>query len=132
MVKVCGVRAAAFSQIVIPSNARDLHFAANCRSLALLGMTQSERIENRRAHSHFKNGPLGVQNQWCSRPGARRPLSAERNDCAPGDDERAADQNGERGGLAESDSRYDLRQHKKKHDVDANQFAKIPARGVDD
>src|SRR5437660_5032363 len=29
---------------VIPSDARGLHFAANCRSLASLGMTTSQRV----------------------------------------------------------------------------------------
>src|SRR6266851_5167104 len=34
-----------YYSIVIPSEARDLHFAANCRSLASLGMTKVWRIE---------------------------------------------------------------------------------------
>ena len=34
--------------------------------------------------------------------------------------------------MAELYSGHDLRQQEKKHDVDANQFAKIPAWGVDD
>jgi hypothetical protein len=38
-----GARTTPF-RIVIPSAARDLHFAANCRSLAALGMTNSDEL----------------------------------------------------------------------------------------
>jgi hypothetical protein len=31
-------------EFVIPSEARDLHFAANCRSLASLGMTINNKL----------------------------------------------------------------------------------------
>ncbi len=58
-------------------------------------------------------------------------LSTDRDDYAPSADERSADQNGERGGLAELYSGYDLSQEEKKHHVDAKQFAELPAWGVD-
>src|SRR5208282_314661 len=48
-----------------------------------------------------------------------RPLSTQRDSYAPGDDECAADQNGERGCLPEFYARYDLCQQEEKHDVDA-------------
>jgi hypothetical protein len=34
-------------RLVIPSDARDLQFAAKCRSLASLGMTKSNGVEER-------------------------------------------------------------------------------------
>jgi hypothetical protein len=46
-------------------------------------------------------------------------LSTQRDGYAPGDDECAADQNGERGRLPEFYAGYDLCQQEEKHDIDA-------------
>jgi hypothetical protein len=58
-------------------------------------------------------------------------LTTDGDDASAGDDERPANQDGQRGDLAEAHSRYDLRQEEKKNHVHPEQFPKLPAWSVD-
>ena len=77
------------------------------------------------------SGWLCIQAEFPREASSSPRTSVDRDDQASRDNERSADQNRERGRLAELYSGHDLCQQEEKDNVDAKQFAELPAGGVD-